>query len=61
MGCSIANVVLTGILVLTLVAVIGVTLRFTGWRAIIAMVLVAVLGFGLTLLAVAVMFRACAR
>ena len=55
MGCSIADVVFTGILVLTLVAVIGVPFRFTGWRAPVAMVLV----FVLALLAGVVMFLAC--
>ena len=51
LGCYISLFVAVCLLVLTLVAVIGVSFRFTGWRAIIAMVLVVLLGAGLVFIA----------
>ena len=51
LGCYIALFVVACLAVLTLVAVIGVPFRFTGWRAPVAMVLVVLLGAGLVFVA----------
>ena len=54
LGCYIALFVFVCLVVLTLVAVIGVPFRFTGWRAPVAMVLVVLLGPGLAYVALSV-------
>ena len=60
LGCYIALFVVACLAVLTLVAVIGVSLRVTGWRAPVAMVLVVLLGAGLVYVALMVGVVVCA-